>query len=295
MDNTPQEYYIEIKKGEQKTHCCMGQTKCIINDENRQRPIEIAIWYPTMSKNVTNEGIVWALPDVVVEGAIENTKCPLVLLSHGWGGEKNEQMWLAKTLVNHGFIVAAIDHYGNTWKNYSEEISLDFRHRPLDISKTLDYLTQESPFAELIDHSRIGFAGFSMGGLTGLYLAGGEINSKTYKDSRIQGFFLMAPRGKDFSASSLQSISVPLYIVVGEKDEVLPIEQNGTFISKNVRQNTLKILPGKVGHSIFLNCPTELGRKRLSKEIIEDEPSVDRDALHQDVSKMAVDFFSSEM
>lgn len=92
-------------------------------------------------------------------------------------------------MAEQGYIVVGIDHYGNTWKDYSEEISMNYWHRPLDISQTLDYLLNDSPFSSSIDSERIGFAGFSMGGLTGLWLAGGEINQASYEDPRIRAFF----------------------------------------------------------------------------------------------------------
>ncbi|QVL58288.1 MAG: dienelactone hydrolase family protein [Simkaniaceae bacterium] len=273
----------------------VGQQNASIIDEKRNRPIEMIIWYPTQSSEGINEGTVWIQPDVAIDAPVEIGKHPLILLSHGWGGEKIELMWLAEKLVKKGYIVASIDHYGNTWKDYSEEISIDYWHRPLDISQTLDFLIQDSPITASIDQDRIGFAGFSMGGLTGLWLAGGEINQASYKDPRIRAFFLMAPRGKDFSQSSIESITAPLLIVSGEEDKVLPYKDNGKYISEHAPQSHFELLKGEVGHPIFLNCPSKIGKENLAAEIIEDPPSIDRGEIHRKVSQMAIHFFSENL
>lgn len=273
----------------------IGQQEVRLKDEDRNRPIEMMVWYPTKSKELTNEGTVWMQPDVAINGILEEKKHPLIILSHGWGGEKIELIWLAEKLVEQGYIVAAIDHYGNTWKDYSEEISLDFSHRPKDISAALDHLTKDSPFSDFIDLERIGFSGFSMGGLTGLWLAGGEIENVSYKDPRIRAFFLMAPRGKDFSETSLQTISAPLSIVFGEEDKILPVESHGMYINRYTPKSILTILKGPVGHPIFLNCPTDMGKTHLAKEIVEDHLSIDRSEMHEQISSMAINFFSENL
>lgn len=259
------------------------------------RPIKMVVWYPTHAENGINEGTVWEMPDVAVGAPIKEGKHPLILLSHGWGGEKIELMWLAEQLVQEGYIVVGIDHYGNTWKDYSEKISTEYWNRPVDISRTIDYLFETSPFTSSIDPERIGFAGFSMGGFTGIWLAGGEVNQCSYHDPRIKAFFLMAPRAKEFSRTSLEAISSPLFIVTGESDEILPYQDHSGYLSEHAPRRTFALLEGEVGHPVFINCPSELGKQKLSPEITQDPPSVDRDEVHIQVSQMAIQFFSESL
>lgn len=105
----------------------------------------------------------------------------------------------------------------------------------------------------------------------------------------------MAPRGKDFSKSSLEKMSAPLFIVTGENDEILPYKENGGYISKHAPTNRFELLEGEVGHPVFLNCPSEIGRENLSKEITEDPLSIDRKKIHDQVSEMAVNFFRENL
>ena len=42
------------------------------------------------------------------------SKRPLVLLSHGTGGSAVMLAWLGETLARAGYVVAAINHHGNT-------------------------------------------------------------------------------------------------------------------------------------------------------------------------------------
>lgn len=276
---------------EEQASLYMGERHLSLMDQERDRPIKMVVWYPTTQKSSYHLDGVWEMATVAKEAPLAEGKRPLVLLSHGWGGEKIEQMWLAEALVKEGYIVCAIDHYGNTWKTYSEEVSLEFSHRPKDISAALDFLLEDSPFNEAIDSQRIGFAGYSMGGLTGLFLAGGEVDGPSYQDSRIQAFFLMAPRGFDFSPSSLEKIDRPIAIVSGENDAILPIEKNALMLGETIPSATVHIFEGEAGHPIFLNCPTDLGKKELAEEITLDPPSVDRHHIHQEASSLATQLF----
>lgn len=273
----------------------LGQQRASFLDKERMRPMEMMIWYPTDANKLTNEGTVWVQPDVAINAPIKKGKHPLILLSHGWGGEKIELIWLAEKLVREGYIVVGIDHYGNTWKDYSEKISTEYWNRPVDISRTIDYLLEDSQFASMIDPERIGFAGFSMGGFTGIWLAGGEVNQCSYQDPRIKAFFLMAPRAKEFSRSSLEDISSPLFIVAGENDEVLPYQDHGGYLNHTAPNQTFELLKGNVGHPVFINCPSNLGKENLSQDITQDPPSVNREEIHNQVSKMALKFFSNTL
>jgi predicted dienelactone hydrolase len=260
---------------------------------NQERPVEIVLWYPSQEGNPICQETVWKEPHVVVEGIIQEGKHPLIVFSHGWEGEKREQMWLAKKLVEQGYIVAAVDHFGNTWKNPSP--NYPWEQRPADISSAVDYLMENPSLQSYIDPERIGFVGFSMGGLTGIWLAGGEIEVKSFKDPRFKAYFLMAPRGAEFDAESLKRVTAPIFIVSGKEDKILPLEKQGNFLSKHLKNHTFIILEGHEGHFVFMNTPTPLGKRELPPAIVEDHPSVNRDQVHEHVAEMAIRFFQKEL
>ena len=98
-----------------------------------------------------------------------------------------------------------------------------------------------------------------------------------------------------FDQKGLESIGIPVEIVAGESDEKAPINANAKFFAQNIKGAKLDILPGKVNHFVFLNLPTELGKKILPPYITQDDPSVDRAKLHDEVGRMAIKFFDSNL
>ncbi|QNK64561.1 hypothetical protein H7F33_08810 [Pedobacter sp. PAMC26386] len=83
---------------------------------------------------------------------------------------------MAQILVQNGFIVAAVDHWGNTFDN---KIPIEFVkpwERPLDISFALTNLLRDPEIEKTIDQTKIGAAGFSYGGYTVIALAGGILD-----------------------------------------------------------------------------------------------------------------------
>lgn len=100
---------------------------------------------------------------------------PVVVLSHGTGGAGEDLDWLAKPLNRMGFLVASVDHPGNSYNDeyLAEGFSFGWE-RALDISLLLDHLEAE----HRIDADRIGAAGFSFGGYTVAALLGGRIDAE---------------------------------------------------------------------------------------------------------------------
>ena len=88
-------------------------------DRTGPRPLRTAIWYPApasadMTETVTAGFFVGGAvaPDAPVSA--ERRRYPLILLSHGTGGSSVQMMWLGRYLAARGFIVAAVNHHGNT-------------------------------------------------------------------------------------------------------------------------------------------------------------------------------------
>jgi predicted dienelactone hydrolase len=302
-------------------------------DATRQRPIITEVFYPVKQqvKASLPDSDVWSSqwkrePEARdAPFAQNNHTSPLILFSHGSQGYRLDNVWLAYALVKQGYIVVSVDHYGDT--NYLSLAKLEMQiwDRPLDISFALRALLKNSFIQDKIDTKRIGFVGFSKGGLTGILLAGGISNlsnttsllewqkiipdftideavinnidfnqvTKSYQDPLIKAVFLMAPAwGKAFDKTGLQHIHLPIQIVAGEGDKMVPIKDNAHYFAHWIPNNILTILPGKVGHFVFLNEATKIGKKNLPSFIAQDDPSVERHKIHEQVSKQAIQFFS---
>ena len=115
--------------------------------------------------------------------AASSMRFPLIVVSHGTGGTAKQMAWLGAVLARDGFIVVAIDHPGN---NNDEKTVQGFTMwwlRPETLSLALDEVLANPEFGPRIDRSRIGAAGFSIGGFSALALAGAVVDVAQYRAS----------------------------------------------------------------------------------------------------------------
>jgi len=152
------------------------------------RPIRTVIWYPAADSAKETESFGAPMFDggSVAPQAPFSTRAqtyPLILLSHGTGGSAIQLMWLGRYLAAHGYIVAALNHHGNTGiEKYQPQGFVLVWERPRDVTVALDLLLADPLFGPRTDKDRIGAAGFSLGGYTVLALAGGQFNQKAFED-----------------------------------------------------------------------------------------------------------------
>lgn len=300
-------------------------------DVNRHRPLVTEVWYPVDSKVPARPATgLWMRCDEARDAPISTKKgkYPFVIMSHGNGGDRYTISWLAEILAANGFIVACMDHYGNTWNNKIPEYFLRPWERPKDVAFVLDQMLNHPRFKEKIDTSHVGFAGYSLGGATGIWIAGGTIGQftpdqiselckrefgdlvsselitktdfsetlKPYADPRVKAFFLLAPAlGGFFDEQSLQNIRSPIYIVASERDRIVPLEANAKRFAETITQAQLKILSGEIDHFIFINRPSLIGKRFLGRKIWEDPKNVDRKQVHEEVAKAAISFFKQHL
>ncbi len=296
-------------------------------DAERDRPLTTEIWYPidldTPAESATG---VWIRCDEAREAALstKKEKYPLIVISHGNRGDRFNISWLAEVLAANGYIVAAMDHYGNTWNNVIPKCCATPWERPKDVSFVLDQILTASPFKDHIDQSRIGFAGYSLGGATGIWIAGAQTNEKdvdsmrmactvelsdivsdelldgidftqacrSFRDERFTAMFVMAPAlGWLFDEKSLESIDIPVYIIAPVKDTVVPFESNAQILAKKIARANLMVLSGDETHFVFLNRASKFGKRFLNAKYCEDPQTIDRKSIHDKVAKTAVEFF----
>lgn len=298
-------------------------------DPARRRPVVIELWYPTDRKGISLDeptDIVWIHPKEARNVPIMDLRSlyPLIVMSHGHRGDRRERSWLADLLVRQGFIVASVEHFGNTWNQYNPLVSLRFWERAKDVSFALDQLFKEPFLKGHIDTKRIGFVGYSLGGMTGLALAGAQARNtrevalrqqsylkeltqeaveqidfseadKNYLEPRIRSMLLICPAIFIYPPESLKEIKIPIGLVAAINDEVLPYKEHAYQIIKHLVPYRLKMMRKEISHYAFLNRITEAGRKILQKAIQNDPPSCDRITLHREVGTFSIEFFKDTL
>lgn len=248
---------------------------------------------------------------------ITGDKLPLVVISHGRGGSFAGHHDTAETLADAGFVVAAINHPGDTGSDMSRFYDLSiYIERPTDIKRLIDFMVGSSPAAGKIDPQRIGLFGFSRGAYTGLVAIGAnpdwdhavsfcegkqlrvcdQVRHKEYPghplthDPRIKAAALADPPSAVFTAASFTAITTPV--------QLWRSERGGDGVEPDTVAWVEKALPGpheyhvvpNSAHFVFLApCPSELASAR--PELCTDAPGFDRAAFHRQFNADVLAFF----
>lgn len=113
----------------------------------------------------------------------------------------------------------------------------------------------------------------------------------SYRDPRVRAVFAMAPAlGPAFRSASLATIAIPVGIVAGQADANVPIASSARYFAAHIPRAHLTIFPGNVGHYVFLDSCTDVGRQSRPM-LCRDASGVDRDDIHRRTTAMAVEFF----
>ena len=151
-------------------------------NDSGARPLETLIWYPATAgtQEADWEAAIFKAGRSA-KGAVMTSspaKLPLIVLSHGTGGAAMGLAWLGETLAANGYVVAAVNHHGNTGAEPTQQLqgTLVWWDRPQDLSVLIDRLLADPQWGLRIDASRIGVAGFSIGGYTALASVGARLS-----------------------------------------------------------------------------------------------------------------------
>jgi predicted dienelactone hydrolase len=104
---------------------------------------------------------------------------PVVLLSHGSGGNAVQMGWLASHLANRGALVIATNHPGTTSRDSLPERTVQIWERPADLSAMLDWL-EAGGLAGFHPGKDIITAGFSLGGHSALAMGGVRVSKARF-------------------------------------------------------------------------------------------------------------------
>lgn len=156
-----------------------GSSSAALRSPRGDAALRLLVWYPAVGaeREVT---IGAPAQPIFVAGEVaagapwaDVTPRPLIVLSHGFGGVGRQLTWLGSALARHGYVVAAVDHAGTEGRDgITPAGAYAPWERAGDVKVVIDALLADAQLAPHIDRSRIGVAGFSLGGWTAALLAG---------------------------------------------------------------------------------------------------------------------------
>jgi predicted dienelactone hydrolase len=144
------------------------------------KPAHFALYYPTPdAARVIPMG---PFPQTVaINGAPEPKFKGLIVISHGTASINIGFATLAQALARNGYLVASVEHVGDTWQDQAMRATLGryFAERPRQASRVIDTVLADPQWRPgIADGSDgrplIGGLGHSAGGYTVLALAGGK-------------------------------------------------------------------------------------------------------------------------
>jgi len=212
------------------------------------RTLPVIIWYP-VDPGTTGElvdyplsgGAIYLQSNVALWNApiASVPSMPLIVFSHGYGGENTQSISLCETLASHGFIVVAPNHTGNTSSDSSASDAQVAFDRPRDISFVIDNMLARNAnpsnfFYGHVSTSLFGVTGHSFGGYTAVTMAAGSpdvegaILPLFQPDTRVDAIAPIAGVTTYHTDAQLASIQIPTLFLGGTADTMVPIDPNTT-------------------------------------------------------------------
>lgn len=233
------------------THAVGFRALALPGPEGRHLPC--ALWYPAAPGSapgiahdtLIRDGVTpTRLQGSATEGAAPaaGPRPPLVIISHGYPGNRFLMSHFGEALAARGLACAAIDHPGSTYddqRGFSETLY----YRPLDQRAVLDALAEDGS----VDASRAAVIGYSMGGYGALVFGGagltqgavgdawpgpamdlarhraGSATHAALSDPRIKAIVAIGPWGNHrglWDAQGLSGMDRPLLLLAGSGDDI---------------------------------------------------------------------------
>ncbi|MFA5962762.1 MAG: dienelactone hydrolase [Sphingomonas sp.] len=283
---------------------------------------EIGIWYPTDAEAAPHPLGLFS-QTVAPDAPVAGQGLPLVVMSHGNGGGFTGHYDTALALARAGFVVAALTHPGDNWRDQSR--ALDVAARPRALSALIDYMLGRWPGHAAIDAHRIGAFGFSSGGFTVLAAAGavpdlGRLRqhcaehpiyfdctllaahrdaaatlsapASWHADHRIRALVVAAPAlGFTFDRAGLAGLTMPIQLWRAADDHVLPQPDYADAVATNLpAPSDYHVVPGADHFDFLAPCSPALAAQVPA--ICHSAPGFDRAAFHTSFDAAVVAFFA---
>ncbi len=226
------------------------------------RPITVEVWYPA-NQNATGSHIIPAMMRngemVTLQGKAfqdaepnKTDRYPLVLMSHGFPGNRHLFTPIAENIASKGYVVVSIDHVESTYNTLGTNgLYSALVNRPTDqlfvLNKIAELSNSDTSFLNgLVDTDNTALIGYSMGGYGTLVTIGAGVNQATVEqnpltekylkdnnsyaamvDPRIKTAVAFAPAGTKqgwISNDALADIKIPVLFIAGSVDPTVGYE-----------------------------------------------------------------------
>ena len=193
------------------------------------KPAHFALYYPTAdAARLIPMG---PFPQTVaINGAPASTVKGLIVISHGTASTETGFSTLARTLARNGYLVASVEHVGDTWQDQSMRATPGryFAERPRQASRVIDTLLADPQWRARIAHGAdgrplVGALGHSAGGYTVLALAGGKpvlSRVRTHCETEAQLDPVLCKMTQAISVASAQGGATPDRQADGQEEPV---------------------------------------------------------------------------
>jgi predicted dienelactone hydrolase len=286
-------------------------------------PVEVGVWYPTDAAPAPMR--LGLNAQTVAAGApIAGERLPLIVMSHGNGGSFAGHADTAQALAEAGFVVAALTHPSDNYRDQSRATAM--ADRPAALSALIGWMLEASPLKAKLDPDRVGAFGFSSGGFTVLAAAGGEpdlsrivghclkhpgnfdcklttsrpapadaLAARWVHDSRIKAVVSAAPAlGFTFGEAGLKGITAPVQLWKAADDQILPGDDYAEAVHQTLkRPHDYRVVPG-AGHFDFL-APCATTPPADLAYLCASAPGFDRQAFHREFNAVVVRFFADQL
>ncbi len=302
----------------------------VLVDTAPAEPLRVSIWYPTAAEPAGHR-IGPFTRTVAVDAAPVAGTLPLVVISHGTGGSRESHLDTALALADAGFVVAAVEHPGDNYRDQSRAAAIE--QRPEALVRVFDHLTKSWQHRGSIDTGRIGAFGFSAGGFTVLALAGGQpdlgrlgphcdahphyfdcgvargrleaaqpaptaaVRRAAPHDARayvLKAIVVAAPALGFTFAGGLDDVRIPVQLWRADEDEVLPAPYYADAVHAALpNPPEFHAVPGARHFDFMTPCSDEL--RRIAPPICSSAPGFDRAAFQATFNARVVAFFQREL
>ncbi|MGJ8617309.1 MAG: hypothetical protein ACSHWS_10740, partial [Sulfitobacter sp.] len=118
----------------------IGLVELTIAAPHHDHDMQMAVMFPTVGQQHTlfAENAVFYGTAVAQNATPVPGRHPVVLLSHGWGGNYARMAWLGAGLVSKGAIVVAVNHPSSTTFDLNFDTAFNHWTRAQDLSTALD-------------------------------------------------------------------------------------------------------------------------------------------------------------
>ncbi|MEM5521677.1 dienelactone hydrolase [Sulfitobacter sp. AS59] len=262
------------------------------------RPLAVEVWYPAADGATGDTAFKAYLRDGTTEVTLNGQAMrdadpaagaayPLVIVSHGYPGNRFLMSHLAENIASKGYVVAAIDHTDSTYRTKAA-FGSTLVNRSLDQLFVLDEMArlsaEDGSFLNgLVNADTAGIVGYSMGGYGAIITSGGGVTeasvayswggphgtlaihqagSETHNalpDPRIKTAVAIGPWGMNtgfWNAEGLSGIKIPMLFMAGSQDMTSLYEKGVRAIWENASNTNRSLLTFEnAGHNAAAPIP----------------------------------------